>query len=163
MRGEGRELTSDKPGFSPLAPRPSSLGRLLGVDYGKVRVGLAITDPERCLASPLATYIRRSAEQDARFFRELVKVEEIVAMVVGLPVHNDGREGEQAAAARAFGEWLVGTTRLPVHYFDERFTTVEAESLLLSAGLTNKRRKARRDRVAAQIMLQSYLDSGSPS
>ena len=78
--------------------------------------------------------------------------------MVGLPLHNDGREGEQAIAVRAFGQWLAATTGLPVAYFDERFTTVEAEGLLLSAGLTNKRRKARRDRVAAQILLQSYLE-----
>jgi putative Holliday junction resolvase len=136
----------------------SEAGRLLGVDYGKVRVGLAVTDSERCLASPLDTYTRRTPELDARFFRELVEAEEIMGLVVGLPIHNDGREGEQAIAARAFGQWLAATTGLPVCYWDERFTTVEAEGLLLSAGLTNKRRKARRDRVAAQILLQSYLE-----
>jgi putative Holliday junction resolvase len=138
----------------------SAAGRLLGVDYGKVRVGLAVTDAERRLASPLDTYTRRNAELDARFFRELVAAEEIAGVVVGLPLHNDGREGEQALAARAFGHWLAAATGLPVSYWDERFTTVEAEGLLLSAGLTNKGRKARRDRVAAQIMLQSYLEQG---
>jgi putative Holliday junction resolvase len=133
-------------------------GRLLGVDYGKVRVGLAVTDPEQRLASPLDTYVRRTKELDARFFRELVQAEDIVALVVGLPVHTDGREGEQAAAARAFGQELASATGLPVEFWDERFTTVEAEGFLLSAGLTNKKRKARRDRVAAQVMLQSYLE-----
>jgi putative Holliday junction resolvase len=140
----------------------SAAGRLLGVDYGKVRVGLAITDREQRLASPLDTYTRRTTQLDAEFFRELVATEEIVGLVVGLPLHNDGREGEQATAARAFGQWLAATTGLVVTYWDERFTTVEAEGLLLSAGLTNKRRKARRDRVAAQILLQSYLDSLGP-
>src|SRR5207237_8409976 len=85
------------------------------------------------------------------------------ALVIGLPVHLSGRESESSVRARAFGKWLNDITGLPVVFFDERFTTVEAEAHLLDAGLTNKRRKARRDRVAAQILLQSYLDAGCPS
>jgi putative Holliday junction resolvase len=80
-----------------------------------------------------------------------------------LPVHLSGHEGAKAAEARAFGKWLAEATGLPVAFFDERFTTVEAENFLLAAGLTNKRRKERRDRVAAQILLQSYLDAGCPA
>jgi putative holliday junction resolvase len=136
--------------------------RLLGVDYGTVRVGLAVSDPERRLASPLGTYERRGREPDARHFRKLVEDEEVGRLVVGLPVHLDGREGQKAAEARKFGAWLAEVTGLPVTFFDERFTTVEAEGFLLAAGLTNKRRKARRDRVAAQILLQSYLEAGCP-
>jgi putative Holliday junction resolvase len=82
--------------------------------------------------------------------------------VVGLPVHTDGREGTKAAEARAFGAWLGEVTGLPVVFWDERFTTVEAESALWQAGLTHKKRKERRDRVAAQLMLQAYLDAGCP-
>jgi putative Holliday junction resolvase len=137
-------------------------GRLLGVDYGSVRIGLSISDPERRLASPLAVHERGSREQDALYFRSLVSAEEIKAIVVGLPVHLDGREGQKAAEARAFGAWLAETTELPVTFWDERFSTVEAESALWQAGLTHKKRKARRDRVAAQILLQAYLDAGCP-
>ena len=72
------------------------------------------------------------------------------------------REGPKAREARAFGQWLAGVTGLPVVFWDERFSSVEAEDFLLTAGLTSKRRKARRDRVAAQILLQSYLDAGCP-
>ena len=108
-------------------------GRLLGVDYGTVRVGLAVSDPDRIIASPLATYARRDQEADARFLRELVQTESIVGLVVGLPVHLSGREGQKAAAARAFGAWLARTTGLPVAFYDERFTTVEAESALWTA------------------------------
>ncbi len=140
----------------------SAPGRLLGVDYGKVRVGLAVTDPERRIASPLETYARRSAEHDARYFLALARAEEIAGLVIGLPVHNDGREGEQAEAARVFGAWLTGITGLTAAFWDERFTTQEAEAFLSSARLTHKKRKARRDCVAAQIMLQSYLESGTP-
>jgi putative Holliday junction resolvase len=132
------------------------------VDYGSVRIGLAISDPERKLAFPLATYTRRGKEQDLRYFRELISAEDISQIVLGLPVHLDGREGEKAREARAFGQWLGEATGVPVVFWDERFTTVEAEEFLLSAGLTNKRRKARRDRVAAQILLRSYIEAGCP-
>jgi putative holliday junction resolvase len=136
--------------------------RLLGVDYGQVRVGLAISDPDRKIAFPLTTHERRGQARDADFFRDVVEEEVIGALVVGLPVHLDGREGHKAAEARAYGQWLAEITQLPLVFWDERFTTVEAESALWNAGLTHKKRKARRDRVAAQILLQAYLDAGCP-
>jgi putative Holliday junction resolvase len=137
-------------------------GRLLGIDYGHVRIGLAVSDPERTIAFPLTTYSRRSRQQDAEYFQQLVKREEIARLIVGLPVHLDGSEGAKAAEARAFSNWLHELTSLPVIHWDERFTTVEAEGHLWTAGLTHKQRKQRRDRVAAQILLQSYLDAGCP-
>ena len=79
--------------------------------------------------------------------------------VVGLPVHLDGRESAKSREARSFGQWLGQVTGVPVEFFDERFTTSEAEQLLLGAGLTGKRRKRRSDMVAAQIMLGAYLES----
>jgi putative holliday junction resolvase len=140
----------------------SGRSRLLGVDYGQVRVGLAVCDAERRIASPLATYQRRTAEKDAEFFRALVAAEEIAGIVVGLPLHLNGREGQKAREAREFGRRLAEATGLPVIFWDERFSTVEAEAALWEAGLTHKRRKARRDRVAAQLFLQAYLDAGCP-
>lgn len=137
-------------------------GPLLGVDFGTVRVGLALSDPDRKIAFPLTTHTRRGPERDAAFFREQIAAHNVVGLVVGLPVHLNGHEGAKAVEARAFGRWLGATTGLPVIYFDERFTTVQAEDALWQAGLTHKRRKARRDRVAAQILLQSYLDAGCP-
>jgi putative pre-16S rRNA nuclease len=140
----------------------SARTRLLGVDYGSVRVGLAVSDADRRIASPLETYERRGRDQDAAHFRELVEREEIGQIVVGLPVHLSGQEGTKALEAREFGRRLAEATGLPVVFWDERFSTVEAESALWNAGLTHKRRKARRDRVAAQIFLQSYLEAGCP-
>jgi putative pre-16S rRNA nuclease len=140
----------------------TSRGRLLGVDYGSVRIGLAVTDPDRKIAFPLATYTRRTQEEDARHFRNVVDQESISQIVVGLPMHLDGREGTKAIEARAFGQWVTEVTDRPVVFWDERFTTVEAEDHLWSAGLTHKQRKARRDKLAAQILLQSYLDAGCP-
>jgi putative Holliday junction resolvase len=136
--------------------------RLLGVDYGSVRIGLALSDADSKIASPLATYTRRSVSLDADYFRQLVTQEQIDGIVVGLPIHLSGREGQLAERARSFGKWLGEVLHLPVVFWDERFTSAEAEDHLLAAGLTSKRRKARRDRVAAQILLQSYIDAGCP-
>jgi putative Holliday junction resolvase len=140
----------------------NSAGRLLGVDFGTVRIGLAITDPERRLASPLGIYTRENTGADAAFFRELVQSEQVAGLVVGLPIHNDGREGIKAREAREFGTWLAGVTGLAVAYWDERFSTVEAENALWNAGLTHQKRRSRRDSVAAQILLQGYLEAGCP-
>ena len=134
----------------------------LGVDFGTVRIGLAISDPEGRLAFPLTTYTRRGRCQDREFLCKLIEHERIDQIVVGLPIHLSGEEGTKAAEARAFGGWVGEISGLPITFWDERFTTAEAESLLLDAGLTNKRRKSRRDRVAAQILLQSFLDAGCP-
>ena len=137
--------------------------RLLGIDYGSVRIGVAVSDSSRIIAFPLEIRERTDVEQDAAYFRMLVEREEIGGLVVGLPLHTTGREGTKAAEAREFGDWLKGLTGLPVIYADERFTTAFAESALWSAGLTHKKRKARRDAVAAQMMLQAFLDAGCPA
>ena len=141
-------------------PRP---GRLAGIDFGERRIGVAVTDPERRLASPADNYTRRDIAADAAYFRRLAAEERIVRFVVGLPIHLDGRESEKSQAARRFGQWLRDTTGVPVVFFDERFTTAEAERLLAGAKLTKKRRKERLDKLAAQILLTAYLEAGQPS
>lgn len=85
------------------------------------------------------------------------------AIVVGLPVRGDGSKGEKANEALQFGEWLVKITGLPVRYYDERYSTFDAESSLRFAGLSPMKRKQIRDQVAAQIILQSFLDAGCPN
>ena len=137
--------------------------RILAIDPGKVRIGLAVSDAERRLASPLAIYTRKNDELDAKFFRDLVAEEEIGLLLVGLPVHTTGNEGIQAQAARGLGEKLQSWTGLPCVFYDERFTTQFAESALWNAGLTHRRRKERRDKVAAQMLLQNYLEAGCPT
>lgn len=137
-------------------------GRLLGLDPGTVRVGLAISDPDRLVASPLETYTVRGPAADAAYFAKLVAAERVVGLVVGLPLHTGGEEGIKAKEARAFGAWLAGATGLPVVWWDERCTTAAAEDFLRAAKLNPKQRKERRDRVAAQLILQGYLDAGCP-
>jgi putative Holliday junction resolvase len=136
------------------------MSRILAIDPGKVRIGLAISDPARSIASPLTTYERRDAVQDERFFKTLVAEEKVGLLLIGLPVHMSGDEGTQAKKARELGAALERWTGLPVRYCDERYTSKFAESLLWDAGLSHKRRKERRDQVAAQILLAGYLESG---
>jgi putative Holliday junction resolvase len=137
-------------------------GTLLAFDFGTVRVGLAVSDPDRIIASPLDTYTRRTEPLDAAYYGKTAADHRAVALVVGLPLHADGRESDKSREARTFGAWLAGVTGLPVVFWDERFTTSLAEDALLGAKLTNKKRKERRDRVAAQMILQNYLDAGCP-
>jgi putative holliday junction resolvase len=136
--------------------------RILAIDPGSVRLGLAISDAEHRIASPLTTYTRRDPKRDAQFFKEIIAAEEVGAIVIGLPMREDGYEGEQAKAARTFGTWLQEVTGMSCVFYDERFTSFGADQLFEDAGLTKKKRKARRDRVAAQILLQTYLDAGCP-
>lgn len=134
-------------------------GRLAGIDYGHVRIGIAITDPDRILASPLENYTRRNQASDSQFFLELVRRERIVGFVIGLPVYPSGDESPKSIEARRFGVWLGALTSLPVGYVDERYTTRQAEALLGGARFTREQRKKRRDMLAAQIILTSYLES----
>jgi putative Holliday junction resolvase len=136
-------------------------GRIAGIDYGTVRIGIALADLEVGIASPYETYQRRNPELDARYFLELAASERLARFVVGLPVHAAGHESQKSLEARRYGAWLESVTQVPVEYFDERYTSVEAEQLLGQAELTKKRRKERLDKLAAQIMLTAYLESGA--
>lgn len=136
--------------------------RILAIDFGTRRVGAAISDPREQIASPLETYERRNPPLDAAHYRRLVEDEGIDRIVVGLPVHTAGHEGTLAGLAREFGAWLESATACPVSYFDERYTSVEADALMAGGNLGRKGRNQRRDMLAAQVLLQSYLDAGAP-
>lgn len=134
-------------------------GRIAAIDYGHVRIGIAISNPERTIASPLENYTRRGPEQDAKRFQRLVAEERVTLFVVGLPLHLDERESPKSLEARQFGQWLGEMTGVPVEFFDERFTSREAENLLISVDMTRKRRKKRLDMLAAHLILSGYLES----
>jgi putative Holliday junction resolvase len=138
----------------------ASPGRIAGIDYGTVRVGVAVSDAGRTLASPLGTYVRGGESADAEYFRKLVEREEIRLFVVGLPIHLSGEESEKSREARRFGEWLGKVSGIDVEFFDERFSSRQADEFLHEGGLTRKRRNKRRDMIAAQVMLAAYLESG---
>lgn len=137
----------------------TGLGRLAGLDFGTVRIGIALSDPGRTLASPWETYTRCGAVADARYFQDLVAQQQIVTFVVGLPLHASGDESAKSKQARQFGQWLQDTTGIAVEYYDERYSTVEAEQALEGAGLTRRQRKKRLDHVAAQMILAAYLEA----
>ena len=99
------------------------------------------------------------AEADRSFLLSLVQDERVVGVVVGLPVHLSGDESQKSQEARSFAAWVAELTGLPVRLFDERFSSAGADALLGTAGLTKKRRQQRRDMLAAQIILASYLES----
>ena len=142
----------------------SAATRLLGVDYGKRadRFGDQRSRPQDRVSAGDAS--ARQPRTGGRLLSpDLIAEESVGGIVLGLPVHCDGKEGQAAAAVRAFGQWLGELTGLPLVYWDERFTTVEAEAALWDAGLTHKQRKQRRDKVAAQMLLQAYLDAGCPA
>jgi putative Holliday junction resolvase len=133
-------------------------GRLLGLDFGTVRIGVAISTPEQTISSPMEIYTRRSERLDTAYFQTLVKENRIVGAVVGLPMHVNGEEGTSAQLAREFGAWFTSITNRPVTYWDERYTSSVAADILRDAGVARSKRKQRLDMLAAQILLQSYLD-----
>ena len=135
-------------------------GKLAGIDYGTVRIGVAISDPDRIIASPYEIYIRKNERLDAKYFKDFTENERIVRFVVGLPLHLDGRVSEKAQEAISFGKWLSELTGKPVDYMDERFTSVEAGYYLREAKMTLKQRKKRTDKIAAQILLANYIERG---
>jgi putative holliday junction resolvase len=140
-------------------PLPTT-GRLLAIDLGEVRVGLAVSDPGQVLASPAETLqVPRNADEPT--LDALVNAaarHEAAGLVVGLPRKLDGREDAPAKRARWFADRLRERTGLPVVLRDERFTTVEAERVLLDADVSRAGRKASIDKVAASVLLQGVLE-----
>ena len=133
--------------------------RILGIDYGRRRLGLALSDEGEILASPLAVYSRRKLDQDLAYLAHLAAEKEVGRVVVGLPRNMNGSLGEMAREVLSFVDTLKEKTDLPVDTFDERLTTAEAERVLIQADLSRKRRKTLRDSLAAVLILQGYLES----
>ncbi|MCO8121748.1 Holliday junction resolvase RuvX [Stieleria sp. TO1_6] len=134
-------------------------GRLAAVDYGTVRIGIAICDPDRILASPVEVYQVRSETKDAAYFRALAKEERLAGFVVGLPIHCDGGESEKSKESREFARWLADQTGLPVRLFDERFSTAAAKERLASGRLSRHKKKQQLDAVAALVLLEAFLEA----
>jgi putative Holliday junction resolvase len=140
--------------------------RILAVDYGRVRLGLAVSDALGLASHPLPALRRGTKDTDLAALRAVLAERDVRRLVVGLPLNMNGSEGPMAAEARAFGTWLGTATGLPVEYEDERLSTDEAEEFLRSAGLRPSDRKKLRDSVAAAVILRSVLErepgSGGP-
>jgi len=135
--------------------------RYLGIDYGDKRIGLALSDPEGRIATPFTVYQRQSPRVDVRAIA-LIAVEQAVgAVVVGLPLSENGEESTSSAAARELVHELASHLRLPIELLDERYTTLRAENTLRELGHDGRKIRSRVDASAAAIILQDYLDSVS--
>lgn len=132
-------------------------GRILGLDPGERRIGVAVSDATRTIASPVE-FIDREARNHERRLTDLCTEWDIIEIVVGLPMSLDGAEGPAATMSREFGAVVKGLTGLPVVFHDERFTTVTAEQALLEGGVKRRSRTKKRDQIAAAVMLQGFLD-----
>jgi len=145
----------------PMSDRTATIppGRVAGIDYGRKRIGIAICDAERIIASPLPFHAPGDEAAETAFFRKLVADEEVVGFVVGLPVHADGSDSRMSVEVERFGAWLAAATALPVAFHDERYTSVEAAGKLAGLGLSRGKKKARTDSIAAQILLTAWMES----
>jgi len=135
--------------------------RILGLDFGSKTVGVAVSDGLLLTAQGVET-IERKDENKLRKtcarIEELIAEYEVTEIVLGLPKNMNNTEGERVEKTKAFGEMLERRTGLPVHYWDERLTTVAAEQILMESGVRRENRKAVIDKVAAGLILQGYLD-----
>ncbi|MDI9460571.1 MAG: Holliday junction resolvase RuvX [Saccharofermentanales bacterium] len=137
-----------------------TMGRIMGIDYGSRRVGIALSDPLGILASGLET-IQRRGEDDSSVIRriaELCTAHEVKRIILGLPRRTDGKSGEAERSARDFAAGLAEATGLEVIFADERYTTVLAGRIMREAGIKRDKRRALVDQIAAEIILQDWLD-----
>jgi len=134
--------------------------RILGIDYGIRRIGLAIADIQSRIATPLATVAgRNDVTRDARTIADMAAKEEAAVLVVGLPLNMTSGESEQTALTRRFAAELSRLSGKPVHLQDERLTSAAAEEVLDVAQIPSRKRKGLSDRIAAQKILQTWLDA----
>lgn len=133
-------------------------GRILGLDPGERRIGVALSDPLGIIAQPHSVIDLRTQDL-ATELRKLIAAEDVIAIVVGLPVSLDGSEHAAAQRARAFAAQVADATGMTPVFADERFTTSVAEAALLEGGVRRRERREARDKVAAAVMLQGHLDA----
>jgi putative Holliday junction resolvase len=134
-------------------------GRVMALDYGDRRIGVALSDPLGVSAQPLLTIERRSRADDFERLAGLAREHAVTRVVVGLPLGMDGSRGERVRLTELFMERVRKATGLPVEPWDERLTTVQAERVLIESDLSRRRRRSVIDQAAAVILLQSWLDA----
>ena len=135
------------------------LGRILGIDYGEKRIGLALSDPLGITAQPLDLLVRTKKSEDYARIARIVEEQGVVRIVIGLPLNMDGTEGFMVKAVRDFTAGLKEKCPVEIVELDERLTSMEAGRALDQASLKGKKRKEKLDCLSARIILQTYLDS----
>jgi putative holliday junction resolvase len=136
--------------------------RVLALDLGKKRIGMALSDELGVTAQGLQTLERTNIREDLARISQLAAAKNVSLILMGNPLHMSGREGRQAEYARDFGERLRSASGIPVEFWDERLTTVAAQRVLRESGISIEKRAKAVDRLAAVILLESYLDSRNP-
>jgi putative holliday junction resolvase len=142
--------------LSSIAELPAR-GRLMGIDHGTKRIGLAVTDAERSLAKPLETTQQHKISTTLERIRTLIQSHHIAALIVGYPLEMDGREGPRCQSVRAFMRNLEPSLTVPYLYWDERLSSSAASDFLQEAGLSNEQRMERIDAAAAAVILKDAL------
>ncbi len=137
------------------------MGRVLGIDYGTVRVGLAISDPTGIIAQPVQYVPAENRKQCLARIAEICRERDVVEIVLGLPRNMDGSEGKASGDVRKFGSRLEAGTGVKLSYFDERLTTKAVERILIEGDVSRAKRREKRDSMAAALILQNYLDAKS--
>ena len=132
--------------------------RIMALDLGDVRIGVAISDPMGIIASGLETYSRKNLKDDILHIKDLIEERQVNTVVLGLPLNMDGTKGERVEKTYAFAEELKKVVDCKMEFIDERLTTVSAERILISGDVRRDKRKQVIDKIAATIILQSYLD-----
>lgn len=135
-------------------------GRILALDVGKKRIGLAISDGLGITAQGLPTLQRSRIRDDLHHLRELCRKQEVKLLLIGQPLHMSGDESRQGQYTKEFADRLSEHTGLPVKFLDERLTTVQAERVLRESGISIEKRAKAVDKLAAVLLLQSFLDAG---
>jgi len=133
-------------------------GRILALDLGQRRIGLAISDQLGITAQGLETLVRTNMREDLHRLASLASEREITLLLMGYPLRLSGQPGKQAVKTKEFGARLATHTGLPIEYWDERFTSVEANRVLRESGISIEKRARAVDRLSAVILLESYLD-----
>lgn len=145
--------------MSSQAPEKPQAPRIMAIDYGSRRIGLAVSDELGITAQGLPTLHRTNTRNDFDHLRRTIKHYAVGQIVVGLPLRMSGDTGIQSDKAEAFAEELRVRFKLPVHLFDERLTSVEANRVLDSADMSSRRRKEVVDQLAAVLILQAFMES----
>ena len=135
--------------------------KIIALDIGTVRIGVATSDIMEIIASAYEVYRRKSLDVDVKHIAELVSNLNAGLVVIGLPLKMDGSEGQSVQMAKSFGEELSKLVSVPICYQDERLSTVSAERILIESGMRREKRKDKIDSLAATIILQSFLDKRS--
>ena len=133
--------------------------RILGIDHGDKRIGLAVSDPLQITAQPLGVYHVTNEEADKKYFTQLIADYKIEKIVLGLPLRMDGTSGTRVEITKTFAKWLEGFLDTPIIFWDERLTTKQAMDVLIQQNVKGKAKKNFKDQISAVIILSGYMES----